>query len=346
LIVGKQDLAHKEDTLKPYAILLCAVLALMSFAVKADEGNQVLTLQVENDLFFGSDKDFTNGIRLSYVARPGNSSFGDGVNKRLRRLSPLARSAKESDLYYSLSLGQNMYTPADISSFDLITGDRPYAGWLYLGFGVTTETKKDYEILKLDVGIVGPASLAGAIQRWWHRAVIDAPPPNGWEHQLPNELGINLYYTRGYKSEPFMKVGKLQADFTPHWGAALGNVYTYGAGGFTVRLGFGLERAIGAPPRIQPSLPGSAHFSGKGISGYLFFGAEGRAVLRNIFLDGTWRDHEHSVDSKTMVGELQAGGVLFMGPVRLALTNTFRTEEFIGAVTGHRYSALTMSVRF
>lgn len=334
-----------------YAILLFFAASLATSvvsvsAVIADADGQVLTLQVENDLFFGSDKDFTNGVRFSYVARPGDSAFGDALNKRLRSLVPLARSAKQSELYYSLSFGQNMYTPADISSFDLITDDRPYAGWLYLEFGVTAETKKEYEILKLDVGIVGPASLAGATQRWWHRAVIDAPPPNGWEHQLPNELGINLYYTRGYKSDPFMKIGKLQADFTPHWGAALGNVYTYGAGGFTVRLGFGLDKDIGAPPRIQPSLPGSEYFSGKGIRGYLFFGAEGRAVLRNIFLDGTWRAHEHSVGSKTMVAELQAGAVLFMGPVRLALTNTRRSEEFIGAVTGHRYSALTMSVRF
>jgi len=331
---------------KLFANLLVAIAIVAPSGLQADEGSQVLTLQVENDLFFGSDEGFTNGIRFSYVARPGKSALGDAVNRRLRGLSPIARSVKEADLYYSLSLGQNMYTPTDISSFDLIADDRPYAGWLYLEFGVTAETKKNYELIKLDVGIVGPASLAGETQRWWHQKIIDAPRPNGWEHQLPNELGINLYYTRGYKSAPFAKLGNLQADFTPHWGAALGNVYTYGAGGFMLRLGFGLDRAVGAPPRIQPALPGSAHFSGRGVSGYLFFGAEGRAVLRNIFLDGTWRAHEHSVDSKALVGELQAGGVLFMGPVRLALTNTFRTEEFVGAVKGHRYSALTMSVRF
>jgi len=318
----------------------------VSLDAQAQSDEAVLTLQIENDLFFGSDKDFTNGLRLSYVARPGKSAFGDGLNRQLRKLMPLAKNANKSDLYYSLSLGQNIYTPADISQFDIITDDRPYAGWLYLEFGVTAEDARTFEVMKLDVGIVGPASQAGAIQRWWHRDIIDAPRPNGWEHQLPNEPGVNLYYTRGYKSAPFLSKGKLMADFTPHWGAAFGNVHTYGAGGFTVRLGSYLEKDISAPPRIQPSLPGSAHFSGSGFSAYVFFGVEARAVLRNIFLDGTWRAHEHSVDSKTLVGELQLGAVVYMGPVRMAFTNIFRTEEYVDAASAHRYSAISASVRF
>ncbi len=106
----------------------------------------------------------------------------------------------------------------------------------------------------------------------------------------------------------------------------------------------------GAPPRIQPSLPGSDQFSGTGWDFYLFVGAEARAVERNIFLDGTWRAPEHSVESWAFVGELQVGRALFAGPFRISVSNVFRTDEFVGVEGGQRgcqrYSAMTFSVRF
>lgn len=309
------------------------------------DDNRVISFQVENDLFFGTDQDFTNGLRLSFVHRPDKAIFGYDISKILKSISPLARTMETQDLYYSIAFGQNMYTPSDIEAFDVIRDDRPYAGWSYFEFGVTAETKTGYEVVKLDLGLIGPASGAGLLQRNWHK-LIGSPRPNGWDSQLPNEPGINLSYTRGYRYEVPKKLGPFQMDVTPHWGAVLGNVHIYGAAGLTFRLGNDLQRDKGAPPRIQPSLPGSDHFSGNGIGYYFFAGVEARAVERNIFLDGTWRAHDHSVESKFFVGEFQVGAVLFMGPVRLAASNVFRTDEFVGAKGDHRYSALTLSVRF
>lgn len=329
--------------------IIIAGSALVAASARADSGagdatDRLVTLQIENDLLFSTDEDYTNGLRLSFVQRPGKTPLADEISSVLRRVSPLAQDTAKSDLYYTFALGQNMYTPADIERSDLITDDRPYAGWLYLEFGVTLENARGYESIKLDLGMVGPASLADKTQRWWHR-VIDSPRPNGWLHQLPNEPGINLYYTRGHRFEPVRVTGGLQADFTPHWGLALGNVYTYGAGGLTLRLGTNLDRDMGAPPRIQPSLPGSDHFSGDGFDMYLFAGGEVRAVARNIFLDGTWRDHPHHVDKRELIAEIQMGVVVFAGFARFALTNTFRSSEFVGS-GNHKYSALTLSLRF
>jgi hypothetical protein len=311
-----------------------------------EDRNQVVTLQVENDLFFDTDEDYTNGLRLSYVHKPGNNRVGDFISGALKSVSPMAsRMGQDCHLYYSLALGQNMFTPSDIEETALITDDRPYAGWLYLEFGVTAETPEGYEVIKLDLGVIGPASLAGKTQRWWHK-VIDSPHPSGWDHQLPNEPGVNLYYTRGYRFSPMnLTESGFAVDLTPHWGFALGNVYTYAAGGITVRAGTDLTRDMGAPPRIQPSLPGSDHFAGKGFDMYVFAGAEVRAIARNIFLDGTWREHEHSVDKKSALLEAQVGAVMFAGPVRLAITNAFRTSEYEGSKR-HRYSAITLSYRF
>jgi len=329
------------------AVLSAASRVHASEDTDSRDRDQVFTLQVENDIFFGTDEDYTNGLRASYVHKPGNNQLGDFISGLLKSGSPMASGLREADrLYYSVALGQNMYTPSDIENPDLIEGDRPYAGWLYLEFGVTAETNDGYEVVKLDIGMVGPASLAGETQRWWHE-VIGSPIPQGWQHQLPNEPGLNLYYTRGQRIAPWELTdeGGLALDATPHWGFALGNVHTYAAGGITFRAGTNLRRDMGAPPRIQPSLPGSDYFGGQGFDFYVFAGAEVRAVARNLFLDGTWRSHAHSVSIKPALLEAQVGAVAFAGPVRLAFTNTFRTSEYEGSQR-HRYSAFTLSYRF
>ena len=55
-------------------------------------------------------------------------------------------------------------------------------------------------------------------------------------------------------------------------------------------------------------MPGGGYFRRKkGFNWYLFAGLEGRAVFRNIFLDGNTFTDSHSVDSKHFVGDIQAG---------------------------------------
>ena len=79
---------------------------------------------------------------------------------------------------------------------------------------------------------------------------------------------------------------KLEVDFIPRIGAALGNVAIYADVGGTARIGKNLRDDFG-PPRPRPALPGSEAFIGDGSFGwYLFAGVDGQAVGRNIFLDG------------------------------------------------------------
>jgi lipid A 3-O-deacylase len=173
------------------------------------------------------------------------------------------------------------------------------------------------------MGMVGPASMAENLQTFWHSS-LGLHVPEGWDNQLHNEPGVVLYYEQALrlgKSRPF---NGLKVDAVPHFGGALGNVYTYGAAGFTVRLGSNLDDDFG-PPRIRPSLPGSGFFRPQnGLSWYLFAGMEGRAVLRNIFLDGNTFTDSHSVDKKPLVGDLQAGLVFQWSRFRFSYTQIFR----------------------
>lgn len=133
---------------------------------------------------------------------------------------------------------------------------------------------------------------------------------------------------------------------TPHVGGSLGNLATYLNFGATLRVGQGLARDYG-PPRIRPSLPGSGFFlPHEGLGWYVYAGLDGRVVAHNIFLDGnTFRD-SHSVDSKTWVGDLQAGLVLTLQRVRIAYTHIYRTKEFAGQNAGDHFGAVSISARF
>jgi hypothetical protein len=78
----------------------------------------------------------------------------------------------------------------------------------------------------------------------------------------------------------------------------------------------------------------------------LFAGAEGRAVVRNIFLDGNSFRNSRSVDKRPFVGDLQFGGVLLWNNVRLSYTQVLRTREFETQGKKDNFGSLAVSVQF
>jgi lipid A 3-O-deacylase len=305
-------------------------------------------VQFENDLFgSGEDSHYTHGARLSYLTGEKLTHFEDKLKSTV--LAPIPKFFIPKTRRISFILGQNIFTPADISRSDLILNDRPYAGWLYLGAGFITEGGEDIkfmESLEINLGVVGPAALGDEVQTEWHR-LIDVERPKGWTHQLENEPGLILFYERKWplrpKSEP---LGKM-IDLTPSAGFALGNVATYFATGLTLRVGYNIPNDYG-PPRVRPGLSGSGFFTPKSrFTWYVFAGVEGRAVGRNIFLDGNTFQDSHSVDKKTLVGDLQVGFVITLFQnFRVGFTNVFRTKEFDLQPEADEFGSINMSYRW
>lgn len=294
----------------------------------------------ENDIAAGTDQGYTNGIRLGWLSSEENvpgwaKSVGNAI-------LPLGR---EGNKRISLSLGQSMYAPKDLSQTAIVPDDRPYAGWLYGTIGIVSDTGDTLDNATLTLGVVGPESLAKQTQKEVHK-LIDSPDPKGWDNQLDTEPTIGLTYERKWRAlleaEPF----GLATDVIPHIGATVGNVATYANAGGTVRLGFDLPQDYG-PPRIRPSLPGSDFFvPTKDLSGYVFATVEGRAVARDIFLDGNTFKDSHSVDKENLVGSAQVGAALTMGDTRLSYTHVFMTREFETQEEDGQFGAVTLSHRF
>ncbi|MCB2100657.1 MAG: lipid A deacylase LpxR family protein [Rhodobacterales bacterium] len=343
--------------------ILLTVLALVPGPALAQSGTSqptpddagILTLQFQNDLFGGSDQHFTHGTRFAWLSPESRPWI-----ENLAALMPIYDPGVKRRASYSL--GQNIYTPSDITRNPPDPTDRPYAGWLYVGVGLVAEKDNRLDNVELDLGVVGPAAFADTVQTRWHRA-FDLTHPEGWDHQLKNEPGVILFYERKWRmAKPLpltwpVPLPNLAVDATPHAGLALGNVFTYGAGGVMLRLGQDLPSDYG-PPRIRPSLPGGDFFrptvndgplSGLGVKGfgwYVFGGAELRAVGRNIFLDGNTFADSRSVSKKFMVADFQVGLAVTLDRYRLAYTHIFRTPEFEGQGKPDQFGALSLSVRF
>jgi hypothetical protein len=250
------------------SIVLVTVLALtagpalaqrppIDTAPSPDELRNIFTFQVENDVFnrFGkSDRDYTNGVRLGWLS-PALPDLPDGL-ATLLTLPTFFGEGPESSVTRraGLSVGQNLYTPADTDAFAPIYNDRPYAGWLYASFALQSTYKRHnpktnradpvrLDTLQLDLGLVGPSAGGEFVQNTFHR-LIGVAPANGWANQLYNEPTVGLTFERRWRTNHgiVFEDPKFEYDFVPRLGGAVGNAATYASVGGTLRIGKELRR--------------------------------------------------------------------------------------------------------
>ncbi len=327
--------------------IFISLIAFLTFTFPAFAGDErimeddkgIFNLVFENDIFAGSDRDYTNGVRFSWLSSEKNMPVW---SQEIAHILPLANDGNKR---ISIAAGQSMFAPQDITRRDLIAGDHPYAGWLYGSVGMVSDTGATLDNVMLTLGVVGPLSYAEQTQKFVHH-VVGSPQPEGWDNQLKNEPGIVLTYERKwrgiYEASPF----GIGVDVTPHVGVNLGNVNTDASVGATFRLGYDLPADYG-PPRIRPSLPGSDFFiPTQELGGYLFTTISERAVAHNIFLDGNTFANSPSVDKKNFVGSLQLGAAVTYQQMRLSYTHVFMNKEYTAQQHSSAFGVLTLSYRF
>ena len=301
------------------------------------------TVTSENDNYGdGSDQDYTNGIRFSYYkysATPPDFAY------TLASIIPTFKVNDTTSVYYSF--GQNLYTPRDISAAVPNANDRPYAAFLYASTGLTSISGNHQDDIELTFGVVGPMALGEETQTWVHDA-LNVQEPEGWDYQLDNEPGLMLSWERSWPEALSAELGPLTFRTAPHTGVTLGNIYTYGATGATFEI-VPTEYKWQAPPaRVRPAMPGSGYFSlpERKWSWSLFAGVEGRAMARNIFLDGNTFSESPSVDKRILVGDANVGFTVARGRTRLSYTLNWRSKEFDGQQGTTLFGAISLGYRF
>jgi len=334
--------------LKPVFLVILLLPFAAGTAGQAKASGDTYSVQWENDRIAKTDRHYTNGFRLSWVSEE-KASDPEWVRDLLNRIYPFAalKSGRAGAAF-----GQSIYTPEDTSATALVQNDRPYAGWLYGGISVHAETSKNadpssldmLDTVELDFGIVGPYALGKQVQNGVHE-LINVANSDGWDNQLDNEPGLMLIGERRWRTAPLDVMG-LKLDVIPHLGGSIGNVMTFAGAGAMIRIGQELDVDFG-PPLIRPSLSGLAAVEKQAeFAWYVFAGAQGRAVARDIFLDGNTFSSSHSVDKKVFVGDFQFGAAAIYRGVRLAITQVYRTREFKQQRQADRFRAISLSVRF
>ncbi|HTT99995.1 MAG TPA: lipid A deacylase LpxR family protein [Rhizomicrobium sp.] len=326
-----------------FRAILAATAALWFAApAHAADGTEKGTLSIlfENDIFDNTDHDYTNGVLIGYTTAPQ-----DTPDWAVRWARWLPFFAQTGDVRTRYALGQDIFTPNNLKNPNPPPGARPYAGFLYGAFGLVDDNENDLDQLQITLGMVGPASLAEDSQKFIH-AIIHDTDPQGWSTQLRDEPGLIIQYERSMKLIPPQSVFGLFFDAEPHYGIAIGNIYDYVNVGGMARLGFNLPKDYG-PLRIDPSLPGSGFYEPTGdIGAYIFAGVDGRAIGRNLFLDGNSFEPSRSVDKLNLVGDINVGAALTFRAFQLTFTQVFRSREYATQKQPDRFGAVNLSVRF
>jgi hypothetical protein len=317
------------------AVLLCLPIAVVSVPALAGSWG----IEFDNDRIVATDRHFTHGTRLFWA---GDADETPRWAQRFGEWMP--GLGGDGALYLGAALGQNMFTPDDITTKTLVANDRPYAGWLYGSLGLTRQTARNRRSWGIDLGIVGPASLAEPTQKFVHE-VVGATTPRGWDNQLGNEPGLVLSYEESWQQVNRIDDIGLEAAIAPHIAASFGNVYTYAAAGASVRVGDFAEDDWG-PARIRPAIPGTDRIAAAdGFAWYASAGIEGRLFGRNIFLDGNSFTDSHSVDKNAYVVDIQLGFTVAIPSARLSLMQVFRTPEFEGQPGADSFGVVQLAFR-
>ena len=339
-------------------VVICLILLSCSFsAAQTDptEKHHTFFLYFENDIFDGTDGRATNAFRLTWLS-PDLTEYEEDTRlprwglPLLHNIPLFTRPGFQHS--FGLSLGQNIYTPKNIGRRDLIKDDRPYAGWGYLSLTLHVKNPTLLDIFEVTLGTVGPYSLAKEAQKTVHRW-FENNQPRGWDNQLKNELGLIIGWQRNWRLYSADMGRGFGFDFIPHIGWVAGNVATFANTGGQIRIGYNLPLDFGTSP-IRPGSGIEAPVNEadprprrqNNFGFHVFAYVDGRAVARDIFLDGNTWEESHSVHKKPLVADMAAGLAVVYKSLKLSYAHVYRTKEFDGQGRGEVFGSITLAITF
>ena len=310
--------------------------------------------RLENDVFNSTDSGYTSGVNFSWVSANLQNYLSDPClphwvrqfNQLFESVHPRAGTSRNM----AITAGQLMYTPQDRTRTDVITTDRPYAAWLYLGLGYNARSDRRMDAVEINLGVVGPAALGQPSQNFIHD-LRGAPRFNGWDNQLKNELGVQIVAEREKRMWEYKKSTGPQYDAIVHYGVSLGNVRTYLNTGFALRIGSRIPNDFGTSP-IRPGGEGGAplegHVTHRFAEGGLhaFISVDARLVARDIFLDGNTFVAGPHIEKRRFVDDLAGGIVWQWEGGKLAYAQHRRSKEFSAQSNSHGYGSITLSIEY
>ena len=330
------------------ASVAVAVLAVALAAAGCGlHGGRVAILE-ENDVAnlgdgLDVDRDYTQGglaaLTLSAEDTPGWA-------REAAEALPLFRKGGEVRL--GILIGQEMYTPEDLAIHAPIPDDRPYGGWLHVGLALEgraldadADRRRDRrDLLEVDLGVVGPASLAEPSQDVAHR-ILEIPGAEGWDNQLKNEPALQAAWERRWRLLRGGLGGDWSAEALPIARARAGTVRVDAAAGALGRIGWNVPRDFGPTPVDGTGLAKGAPRARP--SAYLFAGGEARGVVHDLFVEGGTFRGGPSATATNFVHDATAGIAAGWGNLSAEFAMTWRSPEFRERRRYHQFSTVLVA---
>lgn len=213
----------------------------------------------DNDIFFGTDGSYTNGIRVSWVGDTHQqceekTTFTCHTAEAFSWLPGVGEKNEKHAL--TVSLEQAMITPEDISVAEPNYNDLPYVGYSNVELGLFSWDDHRLVGYGVRLGVVGQDSGAEETQKAVH-AITGSQAPQGWDNQLGPDVigGAYVFVAERWRN------GVRNNDWQYEWGYAAG----VNANNF-----YGTAR-VGGFARLGKNLPGNfiPDYAGVGTAGSL-----------------------------------------------------------------------------
>ncbi len=292
---------------------------LLTANLYAQDNNQQIEFRLDNDKFVFDDRYYTSGLFVTY--------------KKQLEIDFLFKKTETNKLQLNLKIGNETYTPTDLSSFDSSRFDRPFAGWFFGSIEVAKIKERSGLFIALEGGITGDESLSGNIQLAFHD-FFDLGNRPTWAEQIGFKILFNaklkyIYSWQLHKKHAFQFETQLTLGTKDIF---LSNSAKYVFGKFNA---FNNTSALGL---IDSSLT-------KEFFGFIGFGH--KYVVHNTLLQGgITRDETTFTSSPTRnIFRLEVGSTLKFKRNTYKLTYFFNSKE-TALSSSHVYGSVVFARSF
>ena len=324
-----------------YLLLLTSLITLSSLQAETWDFSRA-DFTFENDADIREDSGYTEGAKVSFMMHR------EDLNNTWFQI-PFS-SAYKREHFISFAIAQQMFTPEDLDAIDPVTGDRPYAGWLYLQSALHQSSDKNLDSLRFKIGMVGQHSYMEEVQKFIHW-LIGSPDPNGWGNQVGSRVGVQLDYEHKWRYVPD-DIWNVESDIIPFVSGELGNVAVKANVGVMLRLGYNIPNDFGSSPIDEygeNGIPTTAKVSYRHKNKwhyYFNFGAGGSVVLYDVFLDAVLLQGEPQVDKNYAKAFGSYGASLGYGSFEVNYIRTHYTKEYKTQNLLTNYGSLVFVYKF
>ena len=286
------------------------------FYLDSTRNKRALRFEFNNDIVFDRDSNFTNGWNVQYhtIRYPTwDDSQAPGFLKWVGNHFPTLGD-DDSIVRYGHTIGQNMFTPGDLTNPNPPPGDLPYAGTLTYSLSWQSFNRRTRRNFQITAGVMGEESLAEEFQKFVHNDLGIADDPKGWHTQRKSEPAFNLayeYYWRLAHIGTYTNDWAGQVEFGPT--VQLGNLITSADLEIGIRFGWNIKEGFGALPtpaggdvHQANGIPKPKTASPHGVE--FIAGIRGGAILYSVIYDGSFiTDDDREVDREDFVYSWVAG---------------------------------------